>query len=105
MSEAVDHGYWGYIKIWLWLLGMTLLALFVGSEVVPMPGGIKAVLLVGVTLAKVGLIGAFFMHLSSEKIDLVLITFTPIVLSLILFFFIRADTVDTATRILTLTTP
>ena len=103
MSEAVHHGYWGYIKIWLWLLAMTLLALGVGS--VEMPGGIKAFLLVGVTLAKVGLIGAFFMHLRSEKMDLVLITFTPIVLSLILFFFIRSDTVDTATRILTLTTP
>jgi len=103
MSEAVDHGYWGYIKIWIWLLAMTLLALGVGS--VEMPGGIKAFLLVGVTLAKVGLIGAFFMHLRSEKIDLVLITFTPIVLSLILFFFIRSDTVDTATRILSLTNP
>ena len=103
MSEAVDHGYWGYIKIWIWLLAMTLLALGVGS--VEMPGGIKAFLLVGVTLAKVGLIGAFFMHLRSEKMDLVLITFTPIVLSLILFFFIRSDTVDTATRILSLTNP
>jgi caa(3)-type oxidase subunit IV len=100
MSETDDHGYWGYIKIWLWLLGMTLLALGVGY--VDMPANLKALLLVGVTLAKVGLIGAFFMHLRSEKIDLVLITFCPIVLSLILFFFIRGDTTDTAARIISL---
>jgi len=101
MSDVIHHGYGIYYKTWGWLLVMTLLALGVGY--VEMPAGIKALLLVGITLAKVGLIGAIFMHLRSEKMDLVLITFTPIVLSLILFFFIRPDTTDTAIRVLTLT--
>jgi cytochrome c oxidase subunit 4 len=101
MTEAVHHGYGIYIKTWLLLLGMTLLALGVGY-LDNMPGALKALLLVGITLAKVGIIGAFFMHLRSEKLDLVLITFCPIVLALILFFFIVPDAGDSATRMLIL---
>lgn len=99
MSEAAHpEGYRVYYITWGWLLVMTLLALGVGY--VEMPAGIKAVLLVGITLAKVILIAAIFMHLRFEKMNLVLITFAPLVLSLILFFFIAPDTADTATRIL-----
>ena len=101
MSEAIEHhGYGLYIKIWVYLLIMTSLALGVGE--VGMPQTIKAFLLVGVTLAKVVLIGAFYMHLRSEKLNLVLITFSPIVLSLILFFFMFPDSGDSATRMLNL---
>ncbi len=102
MSEATahHHGYGIYIKIWVYLLIMTTLALGVGY--VEMPATIKALLLVGITLAKVVLIGAFYMHLRSEKLDLILITFTPIALSLILFFFMFPDSGDSATRILNL---
>jgi len=100
MSEAIHHGYGTYWKTWGWLLVMTMLALGVGY--VEMPGGLKALLLVGVTLTKVGIIGAFFMHLRSEKLDLVLITFCPIILALILFFFMAPDAGDTATRVLSL---
>jgi caa(3)-type oxidase subunit IV len=100
MSEATHHGYGTYWKTWGWLLVMTTLALGVGY--VEMPGGVKAFLLVGVTLAKVGIIGAYFMHLRSEKLDLILITFSPIILSLILFFFMVPDAGDSATRILML---
>ncbi len=95
---AESHGYRVYMITWAWLLVMTLLALGVGY--VEMPTGIKAVLLVGITLAKVVLIAAIFMHLRFEKLNLVMITFTPLVLSLILFFFIAPDTADTATRVL-----
>ncbi len=100
MSEGTQsHGYRIYLITWGWLLVMTLLALSVGY--VEMPQGIKAVLLVGITLAKVGLIAAIFMHLRFEKMNLVMITFTPLVLAMILFFFVTPDTADTATRILT----
>jgi caa(3)-type oxidase subunit IV len=100
MPEAIHHGYGIYWKTWGWLLLMTMLALGVGY--VDMPSGLKAFLLVGITLAKVILIGGFFMHLRSEKLNLVLITFSPLVLSLILFFFMFPDSGDSATRILTL---
>lgn len=97
---AESHGYRVYLITWAWLLVMTLLALAIGY--VEMPGGIKALLLVGITLAKVVLIATIFMHLRFERLNLVMITFTPIVLSLILFFFIAPDAADTATRVLSL---
>ena len=97
MTEAAHPtGYRTYFITWGWLLVMTLLALGVGS--VDMPSGIKATLLVGTTLAKVVIIAAFFMHLRFEKLNLVLITFTPLVLAVIMFFFMGLDTLDLAFR-------
>ena len=91
VHEMHPHGYKQYIVIWVWLLVMTLLALSVGY-VHSIPEGLKALLLVGITLAKIGLIGAFFMHLKFERMNLVLLTFTPLVLSVILFFFTYGET-------------
>jgi cytochrome c oxidase subunit IV len=88
-----------YYVTWGWLLVMTLLALGVGY--VSMPRAIHSALLVAITLAKVILIAAIFMHLRFEKLNLIMITFTPLVLAMILFFFISPDTADTATRVLT----
>ena len=99
MAEAAHHsGYKGYLVIWGWLLLMTVLALGVGEF---MPTGLlKTLALVGITLAKVVLIAAFFMHLRTEKLNLVLITFAPIILALIMFFFMSPDMGDSATRTL-----
>lgn len=101
MSEAAHHmGYKGYFVIWGWLLVMTVLALAAGEY---MPTGIlKTLALVGITLAKVVLIAAFFMHLKSERLNLVLMTFAPIILALIMFFFMAPDMGDSATRTLNL---
>ena len=93
-------GYKVYYITWGWLLVMTLLAL--GVRYVDMPKGIQATLLVGITLAKVVLIGAIFMHLRFERLNLVMLTVCPIVLALIMFFFITPDATDTATRVLLL---
>ena len=91
MAEAhMPHGYKQYVMIWVWLLVMTLLALGVGYTSIP--HGLKALLLVCITLAKIGLIGAFFMHLKFERMNLVLLTFSPLVLSIILFFFTYGET-------------
>ncbi|HLQ78249.1 MAG TPA: cytochrome C oxidase subunit IV family protein, partial [Terriglobia bacterium] len=59
---------------------------------VPMPEGVKAFLLVVVTLAKIGLIGSIFMHLKFEKMNLVMLTFSPLLLAIILFFMTRGET-------------
>jgi cytochrome c oxidase subunit 4 len=102
MSEAAVHpaGYKVYFITWFWLLVMTSLALGVGF--VDMPEGLKAALLVAITLAKVAVIAAFFMHLRTEKLNLILLTFTPLVISMILFFFMGPDMMGSATRVLTL---
>jgi cytochrome c oxidase subunit IV len=91
MAEAhAPHGYKQYMMVWVWLLVMTLLALGVGYTSIP--HGLKALLLVCITLAKIGLIGAFFMHLKFERMNLVMLTFSPLVLSIILFFFTYGET-------------
>jgi caa(3)-type oxidase subunit IV len=79
-----------YFTTWCWLLLMTMFALAIGY--VSMPEGLKAVLLVGTTLAKIVLIGSIFMHLKFEKLNLVMLTFSPLLLAMILFFMTRGET-------------
>ena len=103
MADDHAHGhapinYKQYFMTWFWLLVMTLLALGVGY--VNMPEGIKAVLLVGTTLAKIVLIAAIFMHLKFERMNLVMITLCPLILSIILFFFTYGEVGGSATHIL-----
>ena len=90
-DHAHPTGYKQYFMTWFWLLVMTLMAL--GDRLLSLPaGGIKALLLVGITLAKIFLIGSIFMHLKFEKMNLVMLTFSPLLLSIILFFFTFGET-------------
>ena len=97
-----EHGaghavnYKQYFMTWCWLLVMTLLALGLGYA--PMPEGLKGFLLVGITLAKIVLIGSIFMHLKFERMNLVMLTFSPLVLSLILFFITFGEAGGSATH-------
>lgn len=98
MAEAAHHhSYKPYFVIWGWLLGMTLLALVAGEFMTT--GALKALVLVGTTLAKVILIAAFFMHLRTERLNLIMITFIPILLALIMFSFMSLDMRETATHV------
>jgi caa(3)-type oxidase subunit IV len=85
------HGYKQYFTTWCWLLGMTLLALGIGYLTF-IPESIKAILLVGITLAKIFLIGSIFMHLKTERVNLIMLTFTPLVLAVVLFVFTAGET-------------
>ena len=80
-----------YFTTWCWLLLMTVFALVIGY-IHSMPESIKAALLVGVTLAKILLIGRIFMHLKFEKMNLVMLTFSPLLLSAILYFMTSGET-------------
>jgi hypothetical protein len=62
--------------------------------------GIKAFLLVSVTLAKILVIAAVFMHLKYERINLILITFAPLVLSVILFAFTFPETFGSQSHVI-----
>ena len=90
-EHAHPTGYRKYFITWLWLLGMTMLALGIGYLNV-IPEGYKALLLVAITLAKIFLIGSIFMHLKSERVNLIMLTFTPLVLAIILFSFTAGET-------------
>ena len=91
--HAHPAGYKQYFMTWVWLLIMTTLALVVGYFHF-LPEGLKALLLVSITLAKIFLIGSIFMHLKSEKVNLIMLTFSPLILAIVLFFFTFGETLQ-----------
>src|SRR4029453_18867105 len=95
-EHAHPSGYKQYFITWGWLLFMTVTALVVGYFHF-LPEGLKAAILVAITLAKIFLIGSIFMHLKAEKVNLVMLTFSPLLLSIILFFFTFGETVKDPT--------
>jgi cytochrome c oxidase subunit IV len=101
MAEHHDEhsiSYKTYIKTWVWLLVLTAIALGVGYA--PINEKLKALLLVGTTLMKILVIAAVFMHLRYERINLILITFAPLILAIVMFAFTFPETLGTATHVL-----
>jgi cytochrome c oxidase subunit 4 len=101
MAEHSDHhslNYKTYLWTWFWLLVLTSLALGLGYA--PINEGLKALLLVCTTLAKILVIAAIFMHLRYERINLILITFAPLILAIIMFSFTFPETLGTATHVI-----
>lgn len=100
---ADEHGghaipYKTYLMTWFWLLVLTMLALGLGYA--PIGESLKAFLLVCTTLGKILLIAAIFMHLRFERINLVMITFAPLILAIILFSFTFPETVGSLTHVI-----
>ena len=87
-----------YLMTWMWLLVLTALALGVGYTHIDET--LKTVLLVCTTLAKILVIAAVFMHLRYERINLILITFTPLVLAVILMSFTFPETLGSASHLI-----
>ena len=100
MAEHEQHAvsYKLYVKTWLWLLVLTAAALGLGYA--PINERLKAFLLVCTTLAKILVIASIFMHLRYERINLILLTFVPLILAVILFSFTFPETLGTATHVL-----
>jgi cytochrome c oxidase subunit 4 len=101
VAEHEEHtiSYKLYIRTWVYLLVLSLLALGLGYA--PMNEKLKALLLVCTTLFKILIIAATFMHLRYERINLILITFAPLILAIILFSFTFPETLGSATHVLT----
>jgi cytochrome c oxidase subunit 4 len=100
---AKDHDphalhYKSYLMTWFWLLVLTALALGVGYTRINET--LKAFLLVGTTLAKILVIAAVFMHLRYERVNLILITFAPLVLAIIMFAFTFPETLGSSTHLI-----
>jgi cytochrome c oxidase subunit 4 len=100
MAEEHEHSisYKTYLWTWFWLLVLSLLALGLGYA--PINEKLKALLLVCTTLAKILVIAAIFMHLRYERLNLVLLTFAPLILAVILFAFTFPETLGTATHVI-----
>jgi len=87
-----------YFMTWVWLLVLTALALGLGYA--PINERLKAFLLVCTTLAKILVIAAVFMHLRYERLNLIMITFAPLILAVILFSFTFPETFGSATHLI-----
>ena len=100
MAGHDEHSitYRTYFITWVWLLVLTALALGLGYA--PINERLKALLLVCTTLAKILVIAAVFMHLRYERVNLVLITFAPLILAIILFSFTFPETLGNATHLI-----
>ena len=101
MTEHHDQHaitYKTYILTWVWLLVLTALALGVGYTNINEK--LKAFLLVCTTLAKILVIAAVFMHLRYERVNLILITFAPLILAVIMFSFTFPETLGTPTHLI-----
>lgn len=77
-----------------------LTALALGLGYAPMNERLKAFLLVCTTLAKILVIAAVFMHLRYERLNLIMITFAPLILAVILFSFTFPETFGSATHLI-----
>jgi cytochrome c oxidase subunit 4 len=101
MTDPEQHSvsYKLYFMTWVWLLVLTAAALGLGYA--PINEKLKALLLVCTTLAKILVIAAIFMHLRYERLNLILLTFVPLILAIILFSFTFPETLGTATHVLT----
>jgi cytochrome c oxidase subunit 4 len=87
-----------YLITWVWLLVLTALALGLGYTHIT--ERFKALLLVCTTLAKILVIAAMFMHLRYERINLILMTFAPLVLAVILFSFTFPETLGSPSHVI-----
>jgi cytochrome c oxidase subunit 4 len=101
MTEQHDHhslNYKTYMWTWFWLLVLTALALGLGYA--PINESLKALLLVCTTLAKILVIAAIFMHLRYERMNLILMTFAPLILAIIMFSFTFPETLGNRTHVI-----
>jgi cytochrome c oxidase subunit IV len=76
-----------FISIWLWLVGMTLVEIFLAY--MTMPIHIMLTVLLGLSIIKAALIVAYFMHLKFERLSLILTVVPMLVvcICLLLVFF------------------
>lgn len=96
MNNAHPPAFGGYLKVWLALAILTVVAL--GISQLQLAKDLRALLFVMITVAKVTLIAAIFMHLRLERVTLVLIVLIPVVFAAAMVFGIMPDTHDSATR-------
>jgi cytochrome c oxidase subunit IV len=74
--------------------------LALGLGYAPLGEGLKAFLLVTITLGKIVLIAMIFMHLQFERLNLVMLTFAPLVLAIILFAFTFPETMGSESHVI-----
>src|ERR1041384_3645241 len=78
-----------FISIWVWLVGLTLVEIFLAYK--PMPIHLMLLVLLGLSIIKAALIVAYFMHLKFERLSLILTMLPMLVFCIMLLFFFSPD--------------
>jgi cytochrome c oxidase subunit 4 len=83
-----------FISIWVWLLGLTLVEIFLAYK--PMSLVIMLTILMGLSIIKAALIVAYFMHLKFERLSLILTIVPMLVVCICLLFVFFPDSFRSA---------
>jgi cytochrome c oxidase subunit 4 len=98
MSAHVEEHFAGsnklYISIWGWLLGLTLIEIFLAYK--PMPIHFMLTILLGLSIIKAALIVAYFMHMKFERLSLILTIVPMLVVCICLLFVFFPDSFRSA---------
>ena len=78
-----------FISIWLWLVGLTLVEIFLAYKTMPIH--IMLTVLLGLSIIKAALIIAYFMHLKFERLSLILTLVPMLVICICLLFVFFPD--------------
>ena len=83
-----------FISIWVWLVGLTLVEIFLAYK--PMPIHLMLMVLLGLSIIKAALIVAYFMHLKFERLSLILTIIPMLVVCIMLLFVFFPDSFRSA---------
>src|SRR5918996_5887919 len=83
-----------FTSIWVWLVGLTLVEIFLAYK--PMPIHLMLIVLLGLSIVKAALIVAYFMHLKFERLSLILTIVPMLVVCICLLFVFFPDSFRSA---------
>ncbi len=86
---AEHHQGPSYVWIWVWLLVLTIAEIIVYQ--LGLSQLVKLILLVGMALSKAALVALYCMHLRFERITLMVIAGTPLLICAFLVFMLTPD--------------
>ena len=93
MSTQTEEHFAGSTKlftsIWAWLVGLTLIEIFLAYR--PMPIRYMLTILLGLSIIKAALIVAYFMHMKFERLTLILTIVPMLVICICLLFVFFPD--------------
>lgn len=86
-EAGAAHGggrwYQTYVVVWVWLLAFTIIE--ISAVALRLDRALLVTLLLALSLMKAVLIVAYFMHLRYERLTLIYLVLTPLILILVLF--------------------
>lgn len=83
------HSHPNYTAVWLWLMGLAILA--VAASRLDLQHALATLIIYGTAGAKALLVALYFMHLKKERLLILVLVLTPLVLFVILLVALLPD--------------